>query len=253
MTCSSTFLKYPLTVWAQTPAAYILMYCNVFSTTFTAVRCFQLRKNVLRLILDGTWSYQSSDRTFMTKMSTSGSSAKNSHLTLEGRTTMMLMPVNRVTSQYKIKLSQKYCPWINLQLLKLCHSFLQWMGSFFLISMFCSAIHVYTDRFADIGIIVIRPPWLRCEFLAELPLVLIFWSSTKVLDSSIWASIQGDLQSQYLFPELEATYCRKSRWTNDRATLSWSAKQEVTGMANFEIKDDYEGNILNSTHTAAYS
>ena len=42
--------------------------------------------------------------------------------------------------------------------------------------MFCSAIHVYTDRFADMGIIVIRPPWLRCEFLAELPLVLIFWS-----------------------------------------------------------------------------
>ena len=28
MTCSSTFLKYPLAVLAQTPAAYILMYCN---------------------------------------------------------------------------------------------------------------------------------------------------------------------------------------------------------------------------------
>ena len=60
MTCSSTVLKYPLTVLAQTPAAYILMYCNAFSTTFTAVRCFQLRKKVLRL--DAT-SYQSSDRT----------------------------------------------------------------------------------------------------------------------------------------------------------------------------------------------
>ena len=23
---------------------------------------------------------------------------------------------------------------------------------------------------------IIRPPWLRCEFLAELQLVLIFWS-----------------------------------------------------------------------------
>ena len=43
MTCSSTFLKYPLAVLVQTPAAYILMYCNAFSTTFTAVRCFQLR------------------------------------------------------------------------------------------------------------------------------------------------------------------------------------------------------------------
>ena len=60
MTCSSTFLKYPFAVLAQTPAAYILIYCNSFSTTFTAVRCFQLRKKVLRL--DAT-SYQSSDRT----------------------------------------------------------------------------------------------------------------------------------------------------------------------------------------------
>ena len=78
--------------------------------------------------------------------------------------------------QCKIKLSQKYCPSINLQLWNFCHSFLQWMGSFFLIITFCSAIHVYTDRFADMGIIAIRPLWLRCEFLAELPLVLIFWS-----------------------------------------------------------------------------
>ena len=60
MTCSSTVLKYPLAVLAQTPAAYILMYCRAFSTTFTAVRCFQLRKKVLRL--DAT-SYQSSERT----------------------------------------------------------------------------------------------------------------------------------------------------------------------------------------------
>ena len=46
------------------------------------------------------------------------------------RTTMMTMPVNRITSQCKIKLSQKYCPWINLQLWNFCHSFLQWMGIF---------------------------------------------------------------------------------------------------------------------------
>ena len=64
----------------------------------------------------------------------------------------------------------------------------------------------------DMGVIVIRPPWLRCEFLAELPLVLIFWSLSKVLDSPFWASIQGSLQSQHLFPELEATFSRKSRW-----------------------------------------
>ena len=110
------------------------------------------------------------------KMSTSGSSAKNSHLTQRGRTTMMPMPVNRITSQCKIKLSQKYCLWINLQLWNFCHFFLQLMGIFFLIIMFCSAIHVYTDRFADMGIIAISPHWLRWEFLAELPLELIFWS-----------------------------------------------------------------------------
>ena len=49
-------------------------------------------------------------------------------------------------------------------------------GQFFLDYYLCSAIHVYTDQFADMGIIVIRPPWLRCEFLAELPLVRIVWS-----------------------------------------------------------------------------
>ena len=65
------------------------------------------------------------------KMSTSGSSTKNSHLTQGGRTTMMPIPVNRIKSECKIKLSQKYCPWINLQLWNFCHSFLQWMGIFF--------------------------------------------------------------------------------------------------------------------------
>ena len=167
MTCSSTFQN-----------ILGLMYCNAFSTTFTAVRCFQLRKKVLRL--DATW-YQSSDRTVQhlclwLQNEHEGRSTKNSHLTQRGRTTMMPIPVNQITSQWKIKFSQKYCLWINLQLWNFCHSFLQWMGSFFLIIMFCSAIHVYTDRFADMGIIVIRPRWLRCEFLAELPLVLIFWS-----------------------------------------------------------------------------
>ena len=44
------------------------------------------------------------------KMSTSGSSARNSHLTQGGRTTMIPVPVNRITSQCKIKLSQEYCP-----------------------------------------------------------------------------------------------------------------------------------------------
>ena len=34
MTCSSTFLKYPLAVLVQTPATYILTYCDGCSTAF---------------------------------------------------------------------------------------------------------------------------------------------------------------------------------------------------------------------------
>ena len=167
MTCSSTFFKYSLAVLTQTPATYILMYCNAISTTFTPVRCFQLRKKVLRL--DATL-YQSSDTTVQHlcyKMSTSGSFAKSSHLTQGGQTTMMSMPVNRITSQCKIKLSQNYCPWITLQLWNFCHSFLQWMSSFFLIIMFCSAIDVYTDRFVRTG---------GSFYL----IVIYFWNSKKI-------------------------------------------------------------------------
>ena len=47
--CYVYSVKYPSAVLAQSPAAYILMYFNAFSTTFTAVRCFQLRKKVLKL------------------------------------------------------------------------------------------------------------------------------------------------------------------------------------------------------------
>ena len=147
MTCSSTFLKYPLAVLAQTPAAYILMYCNAFSTTFTAVRCFQLRKKVLRL--DAT-SYQNSDRTVQhlclwlqnehkwqfceefTPLHPGGTNDNDAYI-----------PVNQITSQCKIKLLQKYCPRINLQLWNSCQSFLQWMSSFFLIIMFCTATCLY--------------------------------------------------------------------------------------------------------------
>ena len=136
-------------------------------------------KKVLRL--DAT-SYQSSGRTeqhlcLWLQMSTSGSSERNSHLTQGGRTTMMTMPVNLITSQSKIKLSQKYCPWINLQLWNFCHdSFLQWMGIFFLdyYVLLCNtclyrSVHRHGHHCHSSS-------WLRCEFLAELPLVLIFWS-----------------------------------------------------------------------------
>ena len=130
MTCFVTFLKYSLAVLAQTPATYILMYCNALSSTFTAVRCFQLRKKVLRL---NATSYQNPDRTVQ-------------HLRLwlqnehEWQFCKEFAPHpggtndnDAHTSQSKIKLTQKYCPSINLQLWNFCHSFLQWMGSFFLI------------------------------------------------------------------------------------------------------------------------
>ena len=178
MTCFLTFLKYPLEVLAQTPATCILMYCNAFSLFLLPFVASNSGKRYWDWTLPRIRAQIELFSTFVYdyKMSTSGSSAKNSHLTQGGRTTMMPMPVSRITSQCKTKLSHKYCPWINLQLWNFCHTFLQWLGSFFLIIMFCSAIHVYTDRFTDMGIIAIRLPWLRCEFLTELPLVLIFWS-----------------------------------------------------------------------------
>ena len=95
----------------------------------------------------------SSTFVFDYKMSTSSSSAKNSHLTQGGWTTMIPMPVNRITLRCKIKLPQKYCWWINLQLWNFCHSFLQWIGSFFLFFTFWSTVHAYTDQFPDMGII----------------------------------------------------------------------------------------------------
>ena len=136
------------------------MYCNAFSTTFTAVRCFQLRKKVLRL--DAT-SYQSSDRTvqhlclwlqneherqFCVEFAphTGGTNDIDDHacepnnITVQNKIIAKILPVNKFTT---------------LEFLSLLPSM---NGYFFLIIMFCSAIHVYTDRFTDMGIIVIRPP-----------------------------------------------------------------------------------------------
>ena len=61
MTCSSKIFKYPSAVLAETPATYILVYCNacIFSA-FTAIHCFQFKKKVLEL--NATLG-QSSDRT----------------------------------------------------------------------------------------------------------------------------------------------------------------------------------------------
>ena len=67
------------------------------------------------------------------KMSTSGISSRNSHLTQGGKNDNddHACEPNNITVQNKL-LSQKYCLWINLQLWNFCHSFLQWMGIFFL-------------------------------------------------------------------------------------------------------------------------
>ena len=98
ITCSSKIFKYPLA--AETPASYILMYCNASSTTFTAVHCFQFKKKVLELNAtldkssDGAVKHQLqvvSDY----KMSTGSSSTGDSHLAQGGRTTMKPMPANR--------------------------------------------------------------------------------------------------------------------------------------------------------------
>ena len=91
--------KYPLAVLVQTPATYILMYCNASSTAFPAVRCLQFRKKVLELQQPCFEAQIELSSTFVydQKMPTSGSSARNSHLIQGGRMTMMPMSVNPVS------------------------------------------------------------------------------------------------------------------------------------------------------------
>ena len=63
MTCSSTFLKYPLAVLVQTPATYILTYCNGCSTAFNFL--LHIASNSGKRYWDCSKAtlYQSSDRT----------------------------------------------------------------------------------------------------------------------------------------------------------------------------------------------
>ena len=93
MTCPSTFLKYPFATLAQTPAVYILMYCNASSTTFPAVRCSNSGKRYWDCKLPCIEAQIELSSTFVydQKMSTSGSSARNSHLSQGGRMKMMPM------------------------------------------------------------------------------------------------------------------------------------------------------------------
>ena len=131
MTCFLTFLKYPLAVLAQTPAIFwcVAMHFQRLLLLFVASNSgkwywdWTLSRIRSQIELSCTFFYDY-------KMSTSGNSASNSRITQGGRTTMMTMPVNRITSQCKIKLSPKYCPWINLQTnLQICvtPSFNEWV------------------------------------------------------------------------------------------------------------------------------
>ena len=139
-----------------------------------AVRCFQLRKKVLRL--DAT-SYQSSDRTVQHLcLWLQNEHEWHSLLTQGGRMTMMPMPVNRITSQCKIKLSQKYCPWINLQLCNFCHSFLQLMGSFFLDYYVLLCNTCLYRSICRHGHHCHSSPMAEVRIPRRLPLLLIFWS-----------------------------------------------------------------------------
>ena len=160
MTCSSTVLKYPLAVLAQTPAAYILRYCHAFSTTFTAVCCFQLRKKVLRL--DAT-SYQSSERTVQ-------------HLCLwlqnehERQLCEEFAPQPGGTSDNDALAEQNIIIKKKIPI----HWRKEWQ-KFFNGQYFCDNFILHCDVIwiTSMVIIVVRPPWVRCEFHAELPLVLI--------------------------------------------------------------------------------
>ena len=55
------------------------------------------------------------------------------------------------------KIIAKCCPWINLQLWNFCHSFLQWMGSFFLIIMQYMFIQIGWQTWASLSFV--PPGW----------------------------------------------------------------------------------------------
>ena len=166
MTCSSTVLKYPLVFLVQTTAAYILMYCNSFLTTFTAVRGFQLTKKELRL--DAS-AYQSSDRPVQ-------------HLCLwlqnepERQLCGEFAPQPGGTSDNDALAEQNIIIKKKIPI----HWRKEWQKfrscKFIQGQYFCDNFILHCDfiRFTGIVIIVVRPPWVRCEFLAALPLLLIF-------------------------------------------------------------------------------
>ena len=79
---------------------------------------------------------------------------------------------------------------------------------------FCDNFILLCDviRFTGMVIIVVRPPWVRCEFLAELPLVLICSHKQRCCSvlPELWYEVASNLNT--FFPELEATNSNKSRW-----------------------------------------
>ena len=165
MTCSSTFLKYTLAFWVQTPAAYILMYCNASSTAFPALRCFQFRKKVLGLYAT---LYRSSDRTVQ-------------HLCLwpenehERQLCEEFAPQSGGTNDNDAHVCEEIC--INMYC-RAKHNYqeklpIQWRKEWQKFQSCKSIQGQYLIRFTGMGIIVVRPPWVTCEFFAELPLVLI--------------------------------------------------------------------------------
>ena len=134
------------------------MYYNAFAATFTAVRCFQLRKMVLRL--DAT-SYHSSNRTvqhlcFMTTKWVRVAVLRRIRTSPRGDE-QQWCPCLAELHHSENKIIAKYCPWINLQLWNFCHSFLQWMGSFFLIIMQYMFIQIGWQTWASLSFV--PPGW----------------------------------------------------------------------------------------------
>ena len=178
MTCSSTFLKYPLAVLVQTPATYILMLYVVSNSGKRYWDC-KLPCIEAQIELSSTFVYDQ-------KMSTSG----GSRLSRGGRMAMMPMSVNRSAETFIAEqniLIRKKIPihwrkeWQKFQSCKFINGQYQ--------QYFCENFILHCDviRFTGMVIIVVCPPWVRCEFLAELPLVLILEATNS--SKSRWKCI----------------------------------------------------------------
>ena len=175
MTCSSIFLKYPLAVFFKLPLHTFWCLAMHSQRLFLLYVASNLEKMYWDCKLPCIEAEIELSSTFVydQEMSTSGCSARNSHLSQGGRMTewcpCLRTDLYRRVVRSKTWLSRKNYPFMAKGVTKLRRcKFIYWQYFFYNFILHCDVI-----RFTGMGIIVVRATWVRYEFFADLPLVLI--------------------------------------------------------------------------------